>query len=122
MSMTGKSDIRNDHRSPVKLKTFSDLASLNPGDGPPESPKAPSGHDGRGAAVRLVLDRKGRKGKTVTLVTGIRHNPDVLKAIAKQLKEYCGTGGTVKEGIIELQGDQLERAGEKLARMNYTVR
>ena len=80
------------------------------------------GHDGKGKSVRIVLDRKGRKGKTVTLVTGLQHNPDTMKELAHLLKERCGTGGTVKDGNIELQGDQRERAGEELEKMNYAVK
>ncbi len=83
---------------------------------------ATRGHDGKGRSVRVVLDRKGRKGKTVTLVTGLQHNPGTMLEIARLLKERCGTGGTVKEGNIELQGDQRERAGMELERMNYIVK
>jgi len=116
----------------MKFKSLSDLEALLPGGGkasgrtPPEqqtSKKAGTGaHDGKGKEVRLSLDRKGRKGKTVTLVEGLRHNPDTMKEIAHVLKERCGTGGTVKEGNIELQGDQRDRAKAELEKMNYIVR
>jgi translation initiation factor 1 len=105
----------------MKLRSLSDLQQLLPET--PRTPRAPdpSGHDGKGKTVRLVLDTKGRKGKSVTLVTGLQHNPDTMREIARVLKEYCGTGGTVKDGNIELQGDQRERAGLKLTNMNYVV-
>ncbi len=88
----------------------------------PAREDAGRGHEGKGKSVRIVLDRKGRKGKTVTLVTGLQHNPDTMKELAHLLKERCGTGGTVKDGNIELQGDQRERAGEELEKMNYAVK
>lgn len=56
--------------------------------------------------VRIQRETKGRKGKGVTLITGLDLPPPDLKALAKDLKKRCGTGGTVKDGIIEIQGDQ----------------
>jgi translation initiation factor 1 len=53
-------------------------------------------------------ETKGRKGKGVTLVTGIPLDEKELKAFAKILKAKCGTGGTVKDGVIEIQGDQRD--------------
>ena len=58
--------------------------------------------------VRLGRETKGRKGKGVTLITGVPLAGDELKAFAKQLKAKCGTGGTVKDGVIEIQGDQRD--------------
>ena len=79
-------------------------------------------HDGKGKSVRLRLDTGGRKGKTVTLVEGLQHNPQTLEEIAKTLKQYCGAGGTIKDGVIEIQGDQRNKVKEKLQQMNYTVK
>ena len=106
----------------MKLNSLSDLGKLLP-----ESEQKPSGgskgkHDGKGATVHISVDTKGRKGKTVTLVSGLQHNPDTLKDIARMLKEHCGTGGTVKERTIELQGDQRERAKAILESVNYQVK
>jgi translation initiation factor 1 len=116
----------------MKLKSLEDLRELLPeSERPPSAkPAIPNpagergrgGHDGRGKQVRILIDRKGRKGKTVTLVTGLQHNPDTMREIAHFLKERCGTGGTVKEGNIELQGDQRERAKAELEKMNYVVK
>ncbi len=58
--------------------------------------------------VRIQRETKGRKGKGVTLVTGVPLVGDELKALAKTLKQKCGTGGTVKNGIIEIQGDHRD--------------
>lgn len=56
--------------------------------------------------VRVSRETKGRKGKGVTLITGIPLDEKALKAYAKVLKAKCGTGGTVKDGVVEIQGDQ----------------
>ncbi len=58
--------------------------------------------------VRVQRETKGRKGKGVTLITGLYLEPQQLKALAKELKKRCGTGGTVKDGVIEIQGDQRD--------------
>jgi len=115
----------------MKLKSLEELRLLLP-DSEKVSPGAVHkhgaeertfrGHDGRNQAVRIRIDRKGRKGKTVTLIVGLMHNPETMKEIAHELKEKCGTGGTVKEGNIELQGDQRRRATEELRKMNYIVK
>lgn len=79
-------------------------------------------HDGKCKSVRVSLDTKGRKGKVVTLVGGLQHNPATMSEIARILKQHCGAGGTVKEGQIEIQGDHRQRVAEKLREMNYVVK
>ena len=79
-------------------------------------------HDGKGKPVCVRLDTKGRKGKQVTLVEGLQHNPATMEEIARILKQYCGAGGTVKERNIEIQGDQRERVAKKMREMNYVVK
>jgi predicted translation initiation factor SUI1 len=106
----------------MKLNSLSELRKLLPDSGPPAISARKSGHDGKGATVRLSLETKGRKGKSVTLVSGLQHNPDTMKDIARMLKEHCGVGGTVKERTIELQGDQRVRAKAYLEKMNYVVK
>jgi translation initiation factor 1 len=88
----------------------------------PVSTPLKKGHDGRGKSLRVLLDTKGRKGKSVTIVCGLQHNPDTMEEIAKILKQHCGAGGTVKDGDIEIQGDQRTRVAEKLRLMNYDVK
>jgi translation initiation factor 1 len=78
-------------------------------------------HDGKGNTIQVLLDTHGRKGKSVTIVTGLRHNPVTMEEIARILKQYCGAGGTVKEGKIEVQGDQRDRVSAKLRDLNYKV-
>ncbi len=58
-----------------------------------------------GKNIRLWLDRKDRGGKVVTRIEGLSLPPDRLKTLAKEIKQKCGTGGAVKEGVIEIQGD-----------------
>jgi translation initiation factor 1 len=79
-------------------------------------------HDGKGSAVHVLLDTKGRKGKSVTIVNGLQHNPTTMEEIGRILKQYCGAGGTIKEGKIEIQGDQRAGVTEKLRQMNYIVK
>ncbi|MCK5680525.1 translation initiation factor Sui1 [bacterium] len=58
--------------------------------------------------VRIQRESKGRKGKGVTLITGTPLAGEELKALAKTLKQKCGTGGTIKNGVIEIQGDHRD--------------
>ena len=59
--------------------------------------------------VRVSRETKGRGGKGVSLVKGLALDTIALAALGKELKAACGTGGTVKDGVIELQGDHIER-------------
>lgn len=72
--------------------------------------------------VRVARQTKGRKGKGVTLITGVPLAPDELKKLATELKQKCGTGGTVKNGIIEIQGDQRDKIIELLKDKPWQVK
>ncbi|MFA6540524.1 MAG: translation initiation factor [Bacteroidota bacterium] len=108
----------------MKLTSLSDLEQLLPEKerGKKSVPAVQKIHDGKGNVLRVFLDTKGRKGKSVTIVSGLQHNPDVIEEIAKTLKQFCGAGGTVKGKEIEIQGDQRGRITEKLRSMNYAVK
>ena len=80
---------------------------------------APPAGDG---FVRVGLERSGRKGKAVTVITGVALDPEGFRALAKQIKERCGTGGTVKGGVIEIQGDHRDRVVRELQDQGYGVR
>ena len=66
--------------------------------------------------VRVSRETKGRKGKGVTLITGVPLDEAGLAALAREFKQCCGTGGTVKDGVIEIQGDHRDRLVEELRR------
>ena len=72
--------------------------------------------------VYLHRESKGRGGKTVTLVKNLQLNPADLKALAKTLKQACGTGGTIKDGVIEMQGDQRQRLAAALQALGYRAK
>lgn len=84
----------------------------------PEKPHAPRG-DG---IVRVRREKQGRGGKTVTAVHGVGLAGDALKALTGELKRLCGTGGTVKDGAIEIQGDHRDRIVAALEQRGYTVK
>ena len=81
--------------------------------------KTVPGGDG---VVRVARETKGRKGKGVTLITGVSPDHDELLKLAKQLKQRCGSGGTVKDGIIEIQGDHRDILVEELRKHGYSVK
>jgi translation initiation factor 1 len=72
--------------------------------------------------VYLHRESSGRHGKAVTLVKNLVLSLDDMKALAKKLKEACGTGGTIKDGVIEIQGEQRERIAEVLRKLGYKVK
>lgn len=65
----------------------------------------------------VLLQRKGRGGKTVTVVEGLGLPDAEMKALAKKLKAHCGTGGAVKNQTLEIQGDQVSKVKDYLARL-----
>ncbi len=72
--------------------------------------------------AKLRMEKKGRGGKTVTVVDGLPRNEAFLKALAQELKRTCGTGGTVGDGSVELHGDLRERLRDVLAQKGFTVK
>ncbi len=72
--------------------------------------------------LKVQASRKGRKGKTVTVITGFQTKPETLAALAKQLKAQCGTGGTVKENEIEIQGEHKQKLLEILTQLGYKAK
>ncbi|GAA0842215.1 translation initiation factor Sui1 [Marinobacter szutsaonensis] len=72
--------------------------------------------------VRVSRETKGRKGKGVTLITGIPLDDKELKAFAKVLKAKCGTGGTIKDGVVEIQGDHRDLLVPLLQQKGWTVK
>ena len=72
--------------------------------------------------VKISLQTKGRKGKSVTLIQGFQHDPGVLNELARTLKQFCGAGGTVKGQEIEIQGDKRNVVAEKLRQLGYQIK
>ena len=70
----------------------------------------------------IQASRKGRKGKTVTVVSGFQLSPQSLQSLAKKLKNQCGSGGTVKDESIEIQGDHRPRIQSFLTDLGYKTK
>jgi translation initiation factor 1 len=69
--------------------------------------------------VKVSRESKGRGGKTVTLVRGLPLAADELAALGKQLRSACGSGGTAKDGVLEIQGDHCERVIAELTKLGH---
>ena len=72
--------------------------------------------------MRVARESKGRGGKTVTLVRGLALDAAALAALGKRLRSTCGTGGTVKDGVVEVQGDHAERVVDWLKAEGFVVK
>lgn len=79
----------------------------------------PTGGDG---IVRVSRETKGRKGKGVTIISGLPLNHNELKDMAKTLKKKCGSGGTIRDKVIEIQGDHRDKLVEVLTKMGYKTK
>jgi translation initiation factor 1 len=72
--------------------------------------------------VRVGRETKGRKGKGVTVISGVPLPAEDLKLLARELKQKCGSGGTVKDGVIEVQGDHRDSLIELLKSRGWAVK
>ncbi len=72
--------------------------------------------------LNVQLDKKQRRGKLVTVITGFIGTSTDLKDLGKQLKQSCGVGGTTKNGQIEIQGDFREKIKQNLSNNGYTIK
>jgi translation initiation factor 1 len=89
--------------------------SADPSSARPELPPAQQ-------QLKIEVSRKGRKGKTVTVISGFQSSLETLEALAKQLKSQCGSGGAVKDNTIEVQGDHREKAQQALISLGYKTK
>ena len=83
-----------------------------------KSPRAPQG-DG---VVRVRREVKGRRGKPVTTISGVPLPSEDLRELAGELKRRCGSGGSVKDGVIEIQGDHRDAVVPELEAKGFTVK
>lgn len=72
--------------------------------------------------VRVWLESKGRRGKSVSVITGLNIDEDEMKDLAGELKRLCGTGGTMKEGLIEIQGDHRDALVDALKKRGFNAK
>jgi translation initiation factor 1 len=72
--------------------------------------------------AKLRMEKKGRGGKTVTVVFDLPNNEAFLRGLCQELKKTCGTGGAVADNTIELQGEQRDRVRELLVKKGYSVK
>lgn len=102
------------------LNSFSALVySTNPDSIPQEEEENVITLDPQQQKLRVRIDKKQRKGKTVTIVSGFIGNDDDLEELAKKLKTKCGTGGNAKDGEIIIQGDMLTKIIDTLKEWGY---
>ena len=84
--------------------------------------RKPGGQPARDKTVRVSRETAGRKGKGVSVISGLPLGPAELEALAGELKRRCGSGGTVRDGRIEIQGDHRDLLVAELARRGYQAR
>lgn len=87
----------------------------------PSAPSAAGPAAGQGP-VLIRRETKGRKGRGVTTVAGLPLDATELKTLASRLKQLCGTGGALKDGVIEIQGDHRAKLQAELQSQGYTVK
>ena len=115
-------------RDKGRLVYSTGLGSICPGCGWPDKDCKCSSQNSPNAAIptrmvaKLRMEKKGRGGKTVTVVDGLPNNAVFLKDLCSELKRACGTGGAVDAGMIELQGDLRDRVREYLLKKGYGVK
>jgi translation initiation factor 1 len=72
--------------------------------------------------AHIRREKKGRRGKTVTVVSNLQLTSEDMKSLGKHLKQACGSGGTVKDGNIEIQGDHRDKVAAELGALGYKTK
>ena len=115
-------------RGKARLVYSTGLGAICPGCGWPEKDCKCSSQREAAEAIpgrivaKLRMEKKGRGGKTVTVVAGLPNNAAFLRELCQELKRACGTGGAVDDGAIELQGDLRDRVREHLAKKGFVIK
>jgi translation initiation factor 1 len=73
-------------------------------------------------AIKIKLDTSGRRGKTVTMISNIQHNPQVIEELESKLKQHCGAGGTSYAKTIEIQGNHVDKVRQFLQKEGFDVK
>lgn len=73
-------------------------------------------------AIKIRKETGGRRGKTVTMISNIQHNPQVIEDLEKKLKKHCGAGGTSYAKTIEIQGDHIDKVRKFLEKEGFNVK
>jgi len=103
------------------LNSFSALVySTHPESLPQEEPEEIISVAPEYQRLKVSIDRKQRKGKTVTLIEGFEGSDEDLEALAKKLKTRCGVGGNAKDGLIIIQGEMLQKVKDALIEWGYS--
>jgi translation initiation factor 1 len=115
-------------RDKGRLVYSTGLGSICPGCGRPDkdctcsSQRAPTDAIPKRIVAKLRMEKKGRGGKTVTVVDGLPNSGAFLKELCSELKRACGTGGAIDAGLIELQGDLRDRVRDCLTKKGFVVK
>jgi translation initiation factor 1 len=121
----GEKSMKKTPSDDARLVYSSELGRICPGCGKPKAGcvchKETARPTGDGI-VRIQRESKGRGGKTVTVITGIPLDETALKNLVGELKRRCGTGGTLKDGNIEIQGDHRDLLVAELEKRGYKVK
>jgi translation initiation factor 1 len=72
--------------------------------------------------IYIRIEKKGRRGKTVTILDGFTRSSSELEDLASQMKKACGTGGTIRDGIIEIQGDCRQNLTDFLKKQGFAIK
>ncbi|GIX43911.1 MAG: translation initiation factor [Candidatus Sumerlaea sp.] len=118
--MTSAKDSNDTPRTRLVFST--ELGDLRKVASKPEVEAPPPKPVSRQHSITVALDTKGRRGKAVTVISGLELPPAALEMIAKDLKAKCGAGGTVEGSQILIQGDQRERVSAYLSQLGYRVK
>ena len=102
-----------------QLVYSSDSGRVHPGKNSPNQRQSATTKDG---SARVRLEKKGRGGKTVTTIAGLQLTGADLKALASDLKRKCGSGGSVVDGVIEIQGDKADAVIAALQKAGYRAK